>query len=457
MMKTAAQTANAGPADRLSASVPRYTSYPTAPHFHKDIGETDYRAWLEQLPSGDGVSVYIHIPFCDRLCWFCGCHTKQINRYDPIPPYLKTIHREVELLRQAIGFTPALRQLHLGGGSPSMLRPRDLGALRAVLTRHFRIDDDAAISVEIDPSDLDAHAYTAFEDFGITRASIGVQDFDTRVQRAINRPQTFNQTATAVDALRAAGATSVNIDALYGLPFQTEKTIEKTMAKVVSLAPDRIALFGYAHVPWIKTHQKMIPDAALPGPGERLAQSEVAAEILIADGYVQIGIDHFARPDDRLAIAAANRSLRRNFQGYTDDPCTTLLGIGASSIGGLPQGYIQNEPATGTYMRMISEGSLPISRGIQLTLDDRLCADVIEQLMCNFDFSLRQLRLRHGEAVAGIDRRIDEVVKTGHEDLVAFDGDRFSILPNAHAFTRIVASWFDARLHTKETRYSLAV
>ena len=442
---------------RLTASVPRYTSYPTAPHFHQGVGESDVRGWLEKLPGDDSVSVYIHIPFCDRLCWFCGCHTKQINRYDPIPTYLKAVEFELALVREAIGFAPRLRQLHLGGGSPSMLRRTDLKRLRETMEKSFRLEPDAAVSIEIDPSDLTGEMYSGFEAFGITRASIGVQDFDPRVQEAINRPQTFEQTAASVDALRRIGVKSLNIDALYGLPYQSVDTVAKSIEQVASLSPDRIALFGYAHVPWMKKHQNMIPDNALPGPDDRLAQARVAAEILVSRGYVQIGIDHFARPLDTLAVAAAAGRLRRNFQGYTDDPCPTLLGIGASSISRLPQGYVQNETATGNYMRCVSEGKLPAVRGIELTPDDEMHADVIEQLMCQFGFSLSWLRMRHGRRAQAIVQRISEVQSADEDGLTEFDGERFMIRPSARHSTRIVASWFDARLHSNNSRYSVAV
>lgn len=443
--------------ERLSAPVPRYTSYPTAPHFHQGIGEDNYRAWLRDLPRDDGVSVYIHIPFCDKLCWFCGCHTKQINRYDPIPVYLKAVEREIELFSEAAGFAPRLRQLHLGGGSPSMLREGDLARLRESLEKYFEIETDAQISVEVDPSDLAGETYSGLEAFAITRASIGVQDFDERVQQAINRPQSFEQTRLAVEGLRRAGAGSVNIDALYGLPFQTVETVGKSTELVASLNPDRIALFGYAHVPWMKKHQNMIPEEALPGSVERFEQAQAAADILEAHGYAAIGIDHFSKPGDALSVAAQEGRLRRNFQGYTDDPCQTLVGLGASSIGMLGQGYVQNETPTGNYMRLVSDGHLPVSRGVALTLDDHMYRDVIEQLMCQFEFRLTWLRGRHGERVSAVARQISERMEADPDGLADFDGDMFSVRPDARPFTRVVASWFDARMHDNEARYSAAI
>ncbi len=441
----------------LSAPVPRYTSYPTAPHFHGRIGEGQYRSWLKRLDRDAGVSVYAHIPYCDRLCWFCGCHTKQTKRYDPVAIYIGVLQKEIELLREAVGFAPLLRQLHLGGGSPSMLRDADLERLRATFDQNFRFSPDAQVSLELDPSDKTAEEFASLARFGITRASIGVQDFDERVQRAINRPQSYAQTAGAVEALRNLGVSSINIDALYGLPYQSQKTIEQTIKQVIALEPDRIALFGYAHVPWMKKHQNLIPNEALPDTGERLAQAKIASDLLTANGYVSIGIDHFARPGDGLAVAAAQGRLRRNFQGYTDDHCATLLGLGASSIGKLAEGYFQNEVATARYMRSVTEGVLPVVRGIALTAEDRLYGDAIEQIMCNFQFSVAALRMRHGILVERLERRILDVIEEDRLGLSEFDGDVFKVSKSAKAYTRIVASWFDARLNANAARYSAAV
>ena len=442
---------------RLSAPVPRYTSYPTAPHFHGGVGGVDYRNWLGQLPEHEGLSLYIHVPFCDRMCWFCGCHTKQINRYDPIPPYLSAVGQEIVLLREAIGFSPVLNRVHLGGGSPSMLRRDDLDMLRNTIDTHFRLHEGTEISIEIDPSDLSGEEFEAYKAFGVTRASIGVQDFDERVQKAINRPQTFMQTAAVVEGLRGVGVRSLNIDALYGLPYQTEETISHSIEQVQTLEPDRVALFGYAHVPWMKPNQKLIPEAALPDAPARVRQANVASGILQDGGYLPIGMDHFALPQDSLAIAATEGRLRRNFQGYTDDPCATLLGVGASSIGRLPSGYIQNETATGNYMRTVASGQFPVSRGIKLTDEDRLHADIIENLMCRYSFSISALRGDHGSLTDQIAAHIQDALDADIYDLADFDGDRFWIQPHGHGFVRTVASWFDTRMKEKAARYSMAV
>lgn len=327
---------------RHAGPAPRYTSYPTAPHFHPAINGDVYAGWLRQLAPGQTLSLYVHIPYCDRLCWFCGCNTKQTLKYAPLTTYLAALDHEIATVAGLIDPGCKVTALHLGGGSPTMLKPEDILALDSMLRSRFNFAEVAEISVEMDPNDLDAGRYDAFAAIGMTRASIGVQDFDEQVQKAINRDQSFEQTLRVVNEVRARGVRSVNCDVLYGLPHQTRKTVEKTIAQVLSLAPDRIALFGYAHVPWMKTHQKMIDETVLPNVTERFAQMNRGASQITAAGYTAIGIDHFALPADSLAVAAASGHMHRNFQGYTSDTASALIGLGASSIGQLPQGYVLN-------------------------------------------------------------------------------------------------------------------
>ncbi|MGB3454863.1 MAG: radical SAM protein, partial [Litorimonas sp.] len=268
-----------------SAPVPRYTSYPTAPNFSDAVDADTVGAWMAALPASEAVSLYIHIPYCDRLCWFCGCHTQHVKRYAPVRAYLADLHREIALAAGRIGRRQRVARVHLGGGSPSLLRPDDLVRLRAHLDAAFQLDGDTEISLEFDPTDMDAAEVEAFCAFGVSRASLGVQDFDPRVQTAINRPQSFAKTREIVEALRAGGVRSVNIDALYGLPFQTDDTVRRTAEQVISLEPDRVALFGYAHVPWMKRHQRMIEETSLPGALSRFRQSRLAAAALVRAGF----------------------------------------------------------------------------------------------------------------------------------------------------------------------------
>jgi oxygen-independent coproporphyrinogen-3 oxidase len=291
----------------------------------------------------------------------------------------------------------------------------------------------------------------------MTRASIGVQDFDDKVQKAINREQTFEQTRDVVEQVRARGVRSVNCDVLYGLPHQTRQSVDQTIKQVLSLAPDRIALFGYAHVPWMKTHQKMIDEAALPDLTERFAQMNRAASTLTSSGYTAIGIDHFALPADSLAIAAASGSMRRNFQGYTSDTADALIGMGASSIGQLPQGYVQNQPSTGEYQRQVNLGQLPVVRGFELSEEDRIRARIIELLMCDFAFSFATIRHEFGGAAESILDEAEYLATSDTDGMVEFSGGLFQITPKGQPFVRSVASAFDGYFGTGVARHSLAV
>jgi len=320
---------------KYSGAVPRYTSYPTAPHFHEGIDDTTYRGWLGALNHRNRISLYLHIPYCDRLCWFCACHTKHTLKYEPIAVYLEALKQEIAAVGALVSPDAVVSAVHFGGGSPTMLKPDDMVSLMDCLRRHFTFGLDPEISVEMDPNDLDDGRYDALAAVGMSRASLGVQDFDDKVQKTINRIQSFQQTKSVVDAVRARGVHSVNCDILYGLPFQTCETLKKTVGQIVSLNPDRVALFGYAHVPWMKKHQSLIPEHALPDIAERYRQMTMAGEMLRQAGYGQIGIDHFAKPADTLCQAAEAGALRRNFQGYTTDTADALIGLGASSVGGI--------------------------------------------------------------------------------------------------------------------------
>lgn len=443
--------------ERHTKPVPRYTSYPTAPHFHAGIDNTTYWAWLEQLAPNAALSLYIHIPYCDRLCWFCGCHTKQVKRYDPITTYLRALHAEIRAVADRLEGRGRVVALHLGGGSPSMLTPADFQLLNDLLRERFTFAEDAEISIEIDPNDMDAARYDALAAIGITRASLGVQDFDHKVQAAINRLQTFEQTKEVVDAMRVRGVRSVNLDVLYGLPHQTIATVLDTIEKVLLLAPDRLALFGYAHVPWMKTHQRMIDEAALPSVQSRFEQARAAAVRIAAAGYDAIGIDHFARPDDRLAKAAREGLLRRNFQGYTCDAPDALLGFGASAIGQLPQGYIQNTVATAEYQRQTTSNGTAIARGIELTGDDRVRAYVIERLMCDFSVSRKKLQELFGPAAAAVLEEMHLAVAHDADGLTEIRDDTFHIREEGRPFVRSIAAAFDKYLAVGGARYSLAV
>ncbi|WP_280170740.1 oxygen-independent coproporphyrinogen III oxidase [Agrobacterium pusense] len=442
---------------KYSGAVPRYTSYPTAPHFHEGIDNTTYRGWLGALGHRNRLSLYVHIPYCDRLCWFCACHTKHTLKYEPIAIYLEALKQEIAAVGALVSPDAVVSAVHFGGGSPTMLDAQDMQALMDCLRRHFTFGLAPEISVEMDPNDLDDSRYDALAAIGMSRASLGVQDFDDKVQKTINRIQSFEQTKSVVDAVRARGVHSVNCDILYGLPFQTCETLEKTVNQIVSLDPDRIALFGYAHVPWMKKHQSLIPEHALPDVAERYRQMTMAGEMLRQAGYSQIGIDHFARPTDTLSQAAEAGALRRNFQGYTTDTADALIGLGASSIGRLPQGYVQNMVATGEYQRMVGEGGLAAVKGIELSQDDHLRSHVIERLMCDFSIDLSDLQHRFGKVSHSVRDQAQQFAAGDRDGLVRLDADIFAVTEVGRPFVRNIAAIFDTYLGNGRGRHSVAV
>ncbi len=442
---------------KYSGAVPRYTSYPTAPHFNEAVDCGKYAQWLKAITGQERISLYIHVPYCDRLCWFCACHTKHTLKYEPITIYLESLKKEIAAVGAMVSRDAAVTAVHFGGGSPTMLRPDDLVGLMTALRSAFRFADDVEISVEMDPNDLDEPRYDALAAIGMTRASLGVQDFHPEVQKAINRIQTFEHTKSVVDAVRARGVHSVNCDILYGLPHQTAATLTETVKDILSLAPDRIALFGYAHVPWMKKHQTMIKEEVLPGLEERFAQMNLAASMLIEAGYEPVGIDHFALPSDRMAIAAREGRLRRNFQGYTDDAAEALIGLGASSIGQLPQGYVQNMPATGEYQRMADNGGLTAVRGIEVSADDRLRRRVIEEIMCRFAVDFADLRAEFGDAAEAIVLEARAFAQSNQDQICLVEGDRFVITETGRPFARTIAAVFDSYLGNGKGRHSIAV
>lgn len=441
----------------LAAPVPRYTSYPTAPHFHPGVDAATYAGWLRALPQRASLSLYMHVPFCDTLCWFCGCHTKITRRYEPVREYLDALMAEAATIGLLVPATSSVSHIHWGGGSPTMLRPDDIRRLADATRAAFQLAEKCEFAVEIDPRGLDDGHMDALAAAGLTRVSIGVQDFDLVVQQAINRIQSVEETRRVVDGFRDRGVASLNIDAIYGLPHQTRQRLENTLREVVRLKPDRIALFGYAHVPWMKKHMSMIPEEALADVVERYRQAELSAAFLVAEGYERIGIDHFALPHDALALAARSGALQRNFQGYTVDPANALLGLGASAIGALPQGYVQNTTATPTYMRQVLEGRLAAERGVALSDEDRVRRGVIERLMCSLDFSESALGATSPDLRLSIADEARAVVAEDAYGFIEQTATGFRVSEAGRPFLRAIAARFDAYLQKNAAKHSLAV
>jgi oxygen-independent coproporphyrinogen III oxidase len=433
--------------------VPRYTSYPTAPNFKTDITADTYASWLAQLDAAVPVSGYIHIPFCRSLCWYCGCNMSVARSNRPITDYVDWLIEEIKLVRLHVGQRLTFGALHFGGGTPNALPPRDLVRVSSALGQSFDIASNAEIAAEIDPRVLTAEWIEAAVDAGLNRVSLGIQDFDARVQRAVNRIQPFERTAWSVEAFRKAGIASINMDLIYGLPFQTTASVAHTVREVVTLAPDRIALFGYAHVPWMKPAQQLLPEQALPGPRERFDQQDIAARLLVDAGYVRIGLDHFARAGDVLA----GGHVRRNFQGYTGDVHTTLLGFGSSSIGQLPQGYVQNCSKTPEWRRKLSDGELPVARGVALSNDDRFRAEVISRLMCDLAVDIAELATHFGFRPDGLASDFVKLKAMELEGIVRIDGESIVVTELGRPFVRSICATFDKYLASTGGRHSQGV
>lgn len=443
---------------KYAKAVPRYTSYPTAPHFRAGFGAARAGQWLEALPVQSRLSLYFHVPFCRSLCWFCGCHTKVTNRAAPLARYLDTLLAEVALVTARLGRGRPVAHIHFGGGSPSLLSPDELKRLAEALHRSFAILPGAEFAIEIDPRNIDEGRARALAEIGVNRASLGVQDFDPAVQRAVNRVQPLELTARVAGLLRGNGIARLNLDLMYGLPLQTIGGFVETVERALALAPDRFALFGYAHVPWMKKHQSLIDAAALPDAWQRWCQARAAERRLAAAGYAAIGLDHFARPEDPLARAAAAGTLRRNFQGYTADPADALIGFGASAIGALPQGYLQNESDLKAYAEAVAAGRPATARGIAFAPEDRLRAAVIEKLMTALAADTGALCRAHGYPEAHLDGAFAAVDALAADGLAERHGRVVSIPPEARLFMRAVAACFDAYLApTAEPRHAQAV
>lgn len=439
----------------LDRRIPRYTSYPTAVQFGPEIGAATYEHWLAALPADAPVSIYIHVPFCAELCLYCGCHTTVARRYAPVAAYVGLLEREIALVGRVAGRRTTV-QIHWGGGTPTMLAPQDFMRVMAVVHAHFSVAPHAELAIEIDPRTLTHEHVAALADAGITRASLGVQDFEDRVQRAVRRVQSFDQTARAADSLRKAGIGSVNLDLMYGLPHQTVATVTATARRALAIEPDRIALFGYAHVPWMKRHQQLISEQALPGSSERFAQSHAAAEALIDAGYQPIGLDHFARDGDLLARRQREGKLRRNFQGYTTDEAQTLIGFGTSAIGALPDGYVQNAPGTVAYRDAIAAGRPATVRGCALTEEDRLRRDIIERLMCDLHADVAEICASHNRSADDFAAELSALDDLVNDGLAQRAGGKISVPEHARPFIRTVCAVFDAYLSSQETRFSRA-
>lgn len=431
--------------DLLAIPVPRYTSFPTAAEFGEGIGAPQLDAALAG-ENGD-VSLYVHIPFCEKICWYCGCNTSVANRTDRVASYLDALHREVVLVAERLPNAARVSRIAFGGGSPNGISPVDFVRLVDALTLQFHTSRPV-VSIELDPRTLGPDWAAVIGAVGISRASLGVQTFAPDLQKAIGRIQPARMIEQSTAMLRGAGVTSLNFDLMYGLPGQTMAHLEDSLERTVTLGADRIALFGYAHVPHLIARQRKIDATDLPDAAERFAMAAFGYEYLLNAGYVPVGFDHFARPGDPLAQATMAGHLRRNFQGFTEDQAPVLIGLGASAISSFPQLLVQNEKNTGRYRMMLSQERLTANRGIARSAEDRRRGAVIEALLCrgrahvDADLAAEALPLLRPYINAG---------------LCETDGADLAILPGGLPYARSIAARFDPYRKDSLRRFSSAV
>lgn len=437
---------------------PRYTSYPTAVEFTEAFDEAAYRRKLRQAAAhpDEPLSLYVHLPFCQERCAFCGCAVIITKKREVAARYLSYLQRELAMLAAALGDRRRLIQLHLGGGTPTYLTPEQLLSVHESIVRHFEIDRGAEVAIEIDPRVTSFDHLDLLRALGFNRLSMGVQDFTPAVQGAIGRHQTESATRSLYWHARRLGFASINIDLIYGLPLQTPETFQQTLDAVARMRPDRLAVYSYAHVPWIRGNQKRIDPADLPAPAVKLSLLVQAIDCFEAAGYEQIGMDHFALPDDELARAAAHGTLNRTFMGYTTHPSTDALGVGTSAIGDVRGAFAQNVKKLSAYYAMLDNDRFPIERGYELDADDRLRRHVITQLMCNFTLSRgdveRRFGIRFDEYFA---RELTELAAESGpvcHGFLSMDGDRLEVSAAGRLLVRNICMPFDRYLRVSRAQ-----
>jgi oxygen-independent coproporphyrinogen-3 oxidase len=438
---------------------PRYTSYPTAPYFHESFGPAQ---WEEELRAaqdqGRGISLYAHIPFCDTLCYYCGCNMIATKDYGKASAYLKVLYREIDRVAALTSPQRQVRQLHWGGGTPTYLRPDDIRWLYDHLASRFTIAPDAEIGCEMDPRELTRTHVLALRRSGFNRVSLGVQDLDDQVQQAVNRVQPEPLIREVYGWLREEGFASINFDLMVGLPHQTPASFERTLDKVIAMAPDRFAVFNYAHVPWMKKHQKLILPETLPQLEQRLALQQLVLAKLTAAGYVYIGMDHFARPDDELVRAQRAKTLYRNFQGYTTHKDCDILAFGASAISQTGDVYAQNVKVLSEHRRLVEAGRLPVERGLRITREDKIRREAITQVMCDLELNKAAFGKQWGvDFDVHFADALQDLQEMHDDGLVVLEPATIRVTEAGRVFLRNIAMAFDGYLRqqpAEKPRYS---
>lgn len=440
---------------------PRYTSYPTALHFSESFTHAEYIDELVRNNRHDNnlpLSLYFHIPFCDTLCYFCGCNTIISQNRNRINKYVSYLKEEIEILMTYINREREVIQLHWGGGTPTHLFPEEIVELKSFINSHFKISPSAEQSCEIDPRGLTENHIKALRESGFNRLSLGVQDFNPDVQKAVNRIQSEEITLQAVEWIRKYKFDSLNLDLIYGLPYQSRIEFEKTIDKIIQISPERIALFNFAYVPWMKPHMKLIDEKAIPSAGEKLEILKMSIEKLTTAGYVFIGMDHFAKPEDELSIAFREKKLHRNFQGYSTNAGADLYALGLTSISQIENFYSQNYKDEENYFGSIDKGMLPVHKGYIMNQDDKIRRYVIMKIMCDFSLDFEATG-----NLLGIDfnsyfeksiAELDEMIK---DNLLEISSNKMTVTEKGRLFIRNIAMCFDAYIERDTSRYSKTV
>ena len=435
---------------KYDQSGPRYTSYPTAVQFHDGFGREEY----EQIARSSNaskrpLSLYFHIPFCDTICFYCACNKVATKDRSKGAEYLSRLFKEIEMQGALFDNDRPVEQLHWGGGTPTFISHQEMRDLMRVTGEHFQLldNDQGEYSIEIDPREATAETVGILREIGFNRMSLGVQDFDEKVQIAVNRIQTEAETMAVLEAAKKEGFRSVSIDLIYGLPFQTEERFARTLERIINVGPDRLSVFNYAHLPTRFKPQRRINEVELPAPEEKLKILQMTAEKLSDAGYVYIGMDHFARPDDELAVAQREGTLYRNFQGYSTHANCDLVGLGVTSIGSVGNCYAQNERDLDAYYNVVDSGKLPVFKGVTLSKDDELRRDVITNLICHFTLDFSKVEQRWGINFQDYFKAELETLKSMEKDgLLKVTGESIEVTPGGQMLIRNICMVFDVYL-----------
>jgi oxygen-independent coproporphyrinogen-3 oxidase len=448
---------------RFDVNGPRYTSYPTADRFVEAFGAEAYRSWLGRRTvggSGRPLSLYVHIPFCNTICYYCACNKIITKDHGRSAKYIKYLGKELAMQAEALDGNRDVIQLHWGGGTPTFLAHDEMKRLMELINQHFRLLPGGEYSIEVDPRKVDRETVRLLAELGFNRMSVGVQDFEPAVQEAVNRIQTLEETKLVIDSAREFGFKGISVDLIYGLPKQNVISFNRTLEEVLQLGPDRLSIYNYAHLPGLAKPQRRISESELPSPDAKLQILQLAIRRLTDAGYVFIGMDHFAKPDDELAVAQRQGRLHRNFQGYSTHAEADLLAFGVSAIGKVGPTYCQNYRTLDEYYDALDDNRLPVMRGLELTADDLLRRSIIQALMCHFELSIESVEIAHLiDFKSYFAAELADLREMEQAGLLSIDSQWITVLPKGRMLVRVIAMAFDRYLRTdrERARYSKVI